>query len=103
MQAYRWMIDSRDEFTNERLAMMEDGFTVYRCHTIMNCTKTCPKVSFCFQMHCTKTCLKVSSLSATVTCTVPKPASSEFSVCCCQIHCLKTCPKARSLSTASTL
>jgi succinate dehydrogenase/fumarate reductase-like Fe-S protein len=44
MQAYRWMIDSRDDFTNERLAMMEDGFTVYRCHTIMNCTKTCPKV-----------------------------------------------------------
>lgn len=44
MQAYRWMIDSRDDFTDERLAMMEDHFTVYRCHTIMNCTKTCPKV-----------------------------------------------------------
>lgn len=43
MQAYRWMIDSRDDFTNERLAMMEDKFSVYRCHTIMNCTKTCPK------------------------------------------------------------
>lgn len=43
MQAYRWMIDSRDDYTNERLAMMEDKFSVYRCHTIMNCTKTCPK------------------------------------------------------------
>lgn len=43
MQAYRWMVDSRDDYTNERLAMMEDKFSVYRCHTIMNCTKTCPK------------------------------------------------------------
>jgi len=43
MQAYRWMIDSRDDFTVERLSMMEDKFSVYRCHTIMNCTKTCPK------------------------------------------------------------
>jgi len=43
MQAYRWMIDSRDDFTKERLAKMEDGYSVYRCHTIMNCTKTCPK------------------------------------------------------------
>ncbi|KAK6175371.1 hypothetical protein SNE40_013848 [Patella caerulea] len=43
MQAYRWMIDSRDDFTDERLATMEDKFSVYRCHTIMNCTKTCPK------------------------------------------------------------
>lgn len=42
---FRWMIDSRDDFTNERLSMMEDKFSVYRCHTIMNCTKTCPKVS----------------------------------------------------------
>lgn len=43
MQAYRWMVDSRDDYTNERLSMMEDKFSVYRCHTIMNCTKTCPK------------------------------------------------------------
>ena len=43
MQAYRWMIDSRDDYTNERLSQMEDKFSVYRCHTIMNCTKTCPK------------------------------------------------------------
>ncbi|XP_041377489.1 succinate dehydrogenase [ubiquinone] iron-sulfur subunit, mitochondrial-like [Gigantopelta aegis] len=43
MQAYRWMIDSRDDFTDERLAQLEDAFSVFRCHTIMNCTKTCPK------------------------------------------------------------
>ena len=40
----RWMVDSRDDFTSERLFQMEDKFSVYRCHTIMNCTKTCPKV-----------------------------------------------------------
>lgn len=44
-QAYRWLIDSRDEATKERLDQMKDPFSVYRCHTIMNCTKTCPKVS----------------------------------------------------------
>lgn len=44
MQAYRWIIDSRDESTNERLNRLKDPFSVYRCHTIMNCTKTCPKV-----------------------------------------------------------
>lgn len=44
MQAYRWMIDSRDDFTEERLAKLQDPFSVYRCHTIMNCTQTCPKV-----------------------------------------------------------
>ncbi|XP_033096255.1 succinate dehydrogenase [ubiquinone] iron-sulfur subunit, mitochondrial-like [Anneissia japonica] len=43
MQAYRWMIDSRDEYQQERLAKLEDPFSLYRCHTIMNCTKTCPK------------------------------------------------------------
>lgn len=43
MQAYRWMIDSRDEKTEERLNRIRDPFSVYRCHTIMNCTKTCPK------------------------------------------------------------
>lgn len=43
MQAYRWMIDSRDEFQKERLAKVSDPFSVFRCHTIMNCTKTCPK------------------------------------------------------------
>lgn len=43
MQAYRWMVDSRDEFTEERLAKLQDPFSLYRCHTIMNCTQTCPK------------------------------------------------------------
>ncbi|XP_033642250.1 succinate dehydrogenase [ubiquinone] iron-sulfur subunit, mitochondrial-like [Asterias rubens] len=43
MQAYRWMIDSRDHYQTERLARMQDSYSVYKCHTIMNCTKTCPK------------------------------------------------------------
>jgi len=43
LQAYRWLADSRDEATNERLDELEDPFKLYRCHTIMNCTKTCPK------------------------------------------------------------
>jgi succinate dehydrogenase/fumarate reductase-like Fe-S protein len=43
-QAYRWIIDSRDEATEERLGKLKDPFSVYRCHTIMNCTRTCPKV-----------------------------------------------------------
>ena len=43
LQAYRWIIDSRDESTGERLDDLEDPFRLYRCHTIMNCTKTCPK------------------------------------------------------------
>ncbi|MDP7641040.1 MAG: succinate dehydrogenase iron-sulfur subunit [Alphaproteobacteria bacterium] len=43
LQAYRWLIDSRDEATGERLDELEDSFRVFRCHTIMNCTRTCPK------------------------------------------------------------
>lgn len=43
MQAYRWVIDSRDQATEERLDRLRDPFSVYRCHTIMNCTRTCPK------------------------------------------------------------
>ena len=43
LQAYRWIIDSRDEFTEERLANVNDAFKLYRCHTIMNCSKVCPK------------------------------------------------------------
>jgi len=43
MQAYRWIMDSRDEAKKERLAQMRDEWSMYRCHTIMNCTKTCPK------------------------------------------------------------
>lgn len=43
MQAYRWIIDSRDTQTKERLSKLVDPYSVYRCHTIMNCTRTCPK------------------------------------------------------------
>ena len=43
LQAYRWIVDSRDEYTGERLDDLEDPFRLYRCHTIMNCSKTCPK------------------------------------------------------------
>jgi succinate dehydrogenase / fumarate reductase, iron-sulfur subunit len=43
LQAYRWIVDSRDEATGERLDALEDPFRLYRCHTILNCTKDCPK------------------------------------------------------------
>ncbi|XP_017481596.1 PREDICTED: succinate dehydrogenase iron-sulfur subunit-like [Rhagoletis zephyria] len=43
LQAYRWIVDSRDSKTSERLDALNDSFKLYRCHTIMNCTKTCPK------------------------------------------------------------
>jgi len=43
LQAYRWLSDSRDEAKGERLDNLQDPFRLYRCHTIMNCTKTCPK------------------------------------------------------------
>ena len=43
LQAYRWIVDSRDEATAERLDALKDPFSLYRCHTILNCTQTCPK------------------------------------------------------------
>jgi succinate dehydrogenase / fumarate reductase iron-sulfur subunit len=43
LQAWRWLIDSRDEAKEERLDNLEDPFRLYRCHTILNCTRTCPK------------------------------------------------------------
>ena len=43
LQAWRWLADSRDEATGERLDGLEDPFRLYRCHTILNCTRTCPK------------------------------------------------------------
>ena len=43
LQANRWLVDSRDEATGERLDNLEDPFRLYRCHTILNCTRTCPK------------------------------------------------------------
>ncbi len=43
LQAWRWIVDSRDEHTGERLDALEDPFRLYRCHTILNCTEACPK------------------------------------------------------------
>ena len=43
LQASRWLEDSRDENTGERLDELEDPYKLYRCHTIMSCTDTCPK------------------------------------------------------------
>ncbi len=43
LQAWRWLTDSRDEATGERFDQLEDPFRLYRCHTILNCTRTCPK------------------------------------------------------------
>lgn len=43
LQAYRWLADSRDDAKGERLDALKDPFKLYRCHTILNCTKTCPK------------------------------------------------------------
>ena len=43
LNAYRWIVDSRDEASGERLDELEDPFKLYRCHTIMNCTTVCPK------------------------------------------------------------
>jgi len=43
MQAYRWVADTRDQYTSERLAWVNDTMKLYRCHGIMNCTNCCPK------------------------------------------------------------
>jgi len=43
LQAYRWIIDSRDDEKKERLQKVADELKLYRCHTIMNCTNSCPK------------------------------------------------------------
>lgn len=43
LQSYRWIADSRDEAKKQRLEELDDAFKLYRCHTIMNCTSTCPK------------------------------------------------------------
>ena len=43
LQAYRWLADSRDEYTGERLDALADPFRLYSCHTIMNCANVCPK------------------------------------------------------------
>ena len=43
LQAYRWISDSRDEEKKEILEMVAEQLKLYRCHTIMNCTSSCPK------------------------------------------------------------
>jgi succinate dehydrogenase (ubiquinone) iron-sulfur subunit len=43
LQAYRWIIDSRDDYTAERMAQLDDAYKLYRCKTIMNCAQVCPK------------------------------------------------------------
>ena len=43
LQSYRFLADSRDQATEERLDQMEDAYKLYRCHTIMNCAQVCPK------------------------------------------------------------
>ena len=43
MQAYRWIEDSRDENTKERMEYIDDAMKLYRCKSIMNCSNTCPK------------------------------------------------------------
>ena len=43
LQAQRWLADSRDTADEQRLRQLDDAFKLYRCHTIMNCAKTCPK------------------------------------------------------------
>lgn len=43
LTAWRWLADSRDEGRGERLDALDDPFRLYRCHTILNCTRTCPR------------------------------------------------------------
>ena len=43
LQAWRWISDNRDEASDKRIDSLNDSFKLYRCHTIMNCTKSCPK------------------------------------------------------------
>lgn len=43
LQSYRFLQDSRDQATGERLDDLEDPYRLFRCHTIMNCTDVCPK------------------------------------------------------------
>ena len=43
MQSYRWLADSRDAKKEERKAALDNSMSLYRCHTILNCSRTCPK------------------------------------------------------------
>ncbi|KAJ9522970.1 hypothetical protein QJQ45_023774 [Haematococcus lacustris] len=72
LAAYRWIIDSRDETTAQRLAQLDDAYKLYRCKTIMNCASVCPKVGpQPWQGHCQdqeERCCWVSSLRAAESC-----------------------------------
>ena len=50
MIIHRWIIDSRDDFRKERLQALEGAYKVFKCHTILNCTRVCPKVSLYFTL-----------------------------------------------------
>ena len=43
LQSYRWLADSRDERAEERKNTLNNSMSLYRCHTILNCSRTCPK------------------------------------------------------------
>lgn len=43
MQSYRWIADSRDQKTAQRMDGLNNSMSLYRCHTILNCSRTCPK------------------------------------------------------------
>lgn len=43
LQAARFIVDSRDQATDERLSLLDDAYKLYRCHSIMNCVEVCPK------------------------------------------------------------
>ncbi len=43
LQAYRFIVDTRDQATDERLDYLEDPYRLFRCHSIMNCVDVCPK------------------------------------------------------------
>ncbi|KAL6716160.1 succinate dehydrogenase complex, subunit B [Lecanora helva] len=43
LQSYRWLADSRDEKKAERKEALDNSMSLYRCHTILNCSRTCPK------------------------------------------------------------
>jgi succinate dehydrogenase / fumarate reductase iron-sulfur subunit len=57
LQAYRFIADTRDQATNERLDNLEDPYRLFRCHSIMNCVDVCPK-----GLHPTRAISKIKDL-----------------------------------------
>jgi len=72
LQSYRWIIDSRDDKAGERLDRMRDPFSAFKCHTILNCTKTCPK-----HLNPAKAIGEIKKLLTAVT-TKPAPEKAGF-------------------------